>query len=138
MSYMASLVAAEVERRLSPEPDTVLVPIPRSPMAILENGFDQSVMVGEAVAGRLSISFSPAIKHRGKKKQKLLGYQDRLRNAKEAFLLDEKYADSIRGKRVILYDDIITTGASAAACVALLLKNGAVGVDFVSFARTEN
>lgn len=126
---MASLVSAEIENRLSPTPETVIVPIPRSRDAILENGFDQSVIVAKAAADSLSIPCLSAIKHCGKKKQKLLGYRDRLHNAKEAFVINEEYADGIRGKRVILYDDIITTGASAAACISLLKKSGATGVD---------
>ena len=77
-----------------------------------------------------------ALINNGKKMQKLLGYRGRLKNAKKAFVLGQNATD-IHGKRVILFDDITTTGASATACIKLLRDAGAVGVDFVSFARTE-
>ncbi|MBQ8696354.1 MAG: ComF family protein, partial [Clostridia bacterium] len=137
MSYMSTLMAAEIERKLTPDSSAVLVPMPRSRQALLDNGFDQGKTIGRRIASALGIEYAEAIKHRGSKKQKLLGYRDRLRNAKDAFTLDEKHTETVRGKRVILYDDIITTGASAAVCVKLMREAGATGVDFVSFARTE-
>ncbi len=137
MSFMAQLMMTEIERKLSPGASAVLVPMPRSRAAYLKNGFDQSKLIGKGIADALDIDYAEAIMHTGKKRQKLLGYRDRLRNAKDAFVLDESAAELIRGKRVILYDDIITTGASAAACVKLMRDAGAAGVDFVSFARTE-
>lgn len=137
MSFMAQLMSAEIERKLSPGDSTVLVPMPRSQASYLKNGFDQGKTVGKGIADALGIGYAEAIIHTGEKMQKLLGYRDRLRNAKEAFALDEDSAEIIRGKRVLLYDDIITTGASASACVKLMREAGAAGVDFVSFARTE-
>ena len=137
MSFMAQLLASEIERKLSPSSSAVLVPMPRSPFSLLKNGFDQSKLIGKSIAEALGIGYVEAIVHTGKKMQKLLGYRERLRNAKEAFALDEDLTELIRDKRVILYDDIITTGASAAACIKLMREAGAVSVDFVSFARTE-
>ena len=133
----AFALAAEIERKLTPDSSAVLVPMPRSRQALLDNGFDQGKTIGRRIASALGIEYAEAIKHRGSKKQKLLGYRDRLRNTKDAFTLDEKHTETVRGKRVILYDDIITTGASAAVCVKLMREAGATGVDFVSFARTE-
>lgn len=136
-SFMATLITAEVERKLTPSSSWILAPVPRSPVAAILNGFDQSKLMGEQIARSLGIEFAPIIKHSGRKTQKFLGYRDRLRNAKAAFSINEKQVDLIRGKRVILYDDIITSGASATACTKLLREAGALSVDFVSFARTE-
>jgi len=40
-----------------------------------------------------------------------------------------------QGKRILLVDDVLTTGATASACAAILKKAGAVSVDVVAFAR---
>jgi len=134
--FISALLASEIERKLSPAPTAVLVPMPRSHAAYIKNGFDQSKTVGKEIASALGIGYCEALINNGKKMQKLLGYRGRLKNAKKAFVLGQNATD-IHGKRVILFDDITTTGASATACIKLLRDAGAVGVDFVSFARTE-
>jgi predicted amidophosphoribosyltransferase len=54
---------------------------------------------------------------------------------KKAFRVDEKYRSAIFGKRVLLADDVVTTGATTASCAEVLLEAGCVSVGIVSIAR---
>jgi len=86
-------------------------------------GYDQSGKLARVVSKRLGLPAEKLlIKKRGVKSQtKMAGDEARRENARGAF--KAKY--SPRGKRVLLVDDIYTTGATAAACRAALLNAGA-------------
>ena len=65
-----------------------------------------------------------------------LSLDERLENAAGAFRAQEP--ELVEGKRVLLVDDVITTGATAAACAQALLDAGAHSVFAVAMAVTEN
>ena len=65
--------------------------------------------------------------------QSALGRAQRHRNIKNAFGLDG--AEKIEGKRILLIDDVYTTGATVNECGRLLLNSGAQGVDVLTLAR---
>ena len=67
--------------------------------------------------------------------QKELAREERLRRAKAAFAC--RPGTDLTGKRVLLVDDIITTGATASACAAALLQAGAIEVTAAAIAATE-
>ena len=67
--------------------------------------------------------------------QKELTREERLRRAKAAFAC--RPDTDLTGKRVLLVDDIITTGATASACAAALLQAGSIEVTAAAIAATE-
>lgn len=96
--------------------------VPRSPAKIVETGTDQSEEIARRLAKLLQIPFIRALKCSGKGEQKLLDKNARYENAKSRFHSVKNFESVIKGKRVLLFDDIITTGASLSAC-AEILKN---------------
>ena len=108
--------------------DPVLTYVPRSLGARLEYGVDQARELATALSALSGIPcrrlLTRNIGHRPS--QKGLSAEERVRNAKKVFRLCKGV--ELRGKRVILVDDIITTGATAAACVRLLHRVGALEV----------
>ena len=105
----------------------VLVGVPRSRGARSVEGFDQAELIADALSRMTGIDSVMAIKPKiGGKTQKKLNSAGRFRNMKNRFVL--KDADAVRGKCVLLIDDIVTTGASMAACVKLLQQAGASSV----------
>ncbi|MGD2010645.1 MAG: ComF family protein, partial [Desulfobacterales bacterium] len=62
-----------------------------------------------------------------------LGRKDRLQNIKNAFRVDKKPV--IEERRILLVDDVYTTGATADECAKTLLKSGAARVDVLTLAR---
>ena len=102
--------------------------VPRSRRAIAEHGTDQAKCLATALAELSGIPLCHAIvRQRGANRaQKSLSPAARLQNAKRAFALAK--GALVKGKTLFVVDDIVTTGASMAACAALLRRAGAARV----------
>lgn len=133
--FLALALADRVKNAFH-SPD-VIINIPRSFIRRRKFGFDQTQEVAKRISDILGIAYLPALKRKGFLMQKSLDFIRRQKNAERAFCLDEEYAASLAGKRVILYDDLVTSGASARACVKLLKEAGVSCIFFLSFAKTE-
>ena len=107
--------------------DTVIVGVPRAKRARAAWGFDQSELISKELSSVSEIPYVELIRRkRGGKEQKKLDSDKRFRNTENLFDICED-AD-VNGKYVILFDDVVTTGASMAACVKLLRRSGAKAV----------
>ncbi|MCI8589600.1 MAG: ComF family protein [Clostridiales bacterium] len=135
--FIARTITEEMKNRFSLNPQTILVNVPRSGHAKRNYGFDQTEQIAKRIAASLYIDFVPALRHKGRTLQKTLNQEQRAMNAKEAFQIRTKYIDTICGKHIILYDDLVASGATALACARLLYGAGAASVDFASFAKRE-
>lgn len=118
---------------ISPE-EAVLCWVPRGRRARVDYGFDQS----ERMMTELStVSGIPAVRALarkfGGKEQKSLNRRQRFRNTKGLFVI--RKPEQIAGKVVVLFDDVVTTGASMAACVPLLQSAGARAIFLLCLAR---
>ena len=134
---MARFVAAELWTALEDELRTqgwserkdeiLIVNIPRGHKAKIRYGFDQSELICRELSALCGIPFEGAIRRRrGGKEQKRLSRGKRFRNIRGLFYVKEK--TPLAGRCVILMDDIVTSGASMAACLELMQKAGAVCV----------
>ena len=115
----------------------LIVPVPLSYRRLIKRRYNQSALL----AGELSkitglevdMDNLKKIKHT-KPQSELLG-KARLKNIKKAFALQNP--TKIKGKKVLLVDDIMTTGATLAECANILLKAGAIQVDTLTVARVK-
>jgi len=69
--------------------------------------------------------------------QTKLNIKERKENVKDAFSLNKKYAGQIKGKNILLVDDVITTGSTILECARTLHQNGARNIDVCSIALAE-
>lgn len=143
--YMARLLfAAEIEMRfLQPIPlpaegfglgyDCV-VPVPASGRL---RGYNVPELMAQPVAKALGLPVESRALFRARsgKHQAGLPFEERLANVAGAFAVRD--IDAVDGRRVLLVDDVITTGATAAACTQALLDAGAQSVFAVSLATVE-
>lgn len=112
----------------------VLVPVPASPDRVHERGYDQAVLLARAAGGRLHLPVAHALgRVRTTTAQFDLGRAERGLNVRHAFEVIEPHA--IQGRWAVLVDDVVTTGATLAACAEALLQAGAVAVSAVTVAR---
>lgn len=100
--------------------------LPRSRAAKERYGHDQAELLARAISKRSGIPCAALIKRVGGSEQKNLSVAQRLANAKNAFLPDPE-AD-IKGKTLLLVDDMVTTGAGMAEATRKLLHRGAEAV----------
>ena len=112
----------------------ILTWVPVSPLRRLCRGYDQSQLLAVAVARELAVQpVKVLIKHRHTKPQsKLKGIAQRRANILNAYRVP--HPEQIRGKRILLLDDVITTGATSSECAKTLLIAGAKEVQFAAIA----
>ena len=85
------------------------------------------MIISAGISERTGIPLEKLIKRNassGRREQKSLSREERRENVRGAFSL----AGDVKGKRVLLFDDIVTTGASAAEGTRVLIEGGAAGV----------
>ena len=118
--------------------DAVLVYLPRSRRSAAVGGTDQGKQLAYALSRRVGIPVVSAIRRRRgrEKQQKHLNLLQRQKNARAAYAA--KTGVSLKGKAVILVDDIVTTGSTMAAGVRLLRGLGAERVFALSVAVDDN
>ncbi len=101
-----------------------------------ERGYDQAELLAAAAARHLRLPVIRALERRGRTTaQHALGRAERARNVGGAFSVPRAGARTVRGRWIIVVDDLITTGATVAGCAAALLAEGAVAVSALTVAR---
>jgi ComF family protein len=101
-----------------------------------ERGFDQAEALARAMAARLSLPVEACLRRRQRTTaQHGLGQSERASNTAGAFTAAAGAPGRLRGRWVIIVDDIVTTGATLAGCAAALAEGGALAVSAVAVAR---
>lgn len=114
-----------------------LVPIPASPDRVRDRGYDQAALIAAEAGRRLGLPVIHALQRtRATTAQFDLDRSARATNLLDAFgVRDELSGAAIRGGWLVLVDDVVTTGATLAACATALLDSGALCVSAVAVAR---
>ena len=128
--YAEELVKRCGELLLSWQPDA-LVPVPLHKSRMRKRGFNQAELTARKVGKALGIPVEKRLLLRTKKTspQKELNDVQRRANLKNAFQVSQ---NDVRLKRVVLVDDIYTTGSTIDAAAAVLLEHGVEGVYFLT------
>jgi ComF family protein len=115
----------------------LILPVPLHWSRLWQRGFNQSGWLAAAVSKRLGVPWHPGILVRKKpsKSQAGLSSSERLRNVQGAFGVTALRKRRIVGKRIVLIDDVFTTGATVEACTKVLLRAGAAQIDVLCLAR---
>jgi ComF family protein len=115
----------------------LIVPVPLHYFRLVRRGFNQSGWLAAALARRHGVRLSvDALKRtRATPIQGGLSADGRRRNVQGAFRVRGSRMGLVKGKRVLLVDDVMTTGATAEACALALKRAGAACVDVVTLAR---
>jgi len=123
--------------RASPSQDAVVVPVPLHPARLATRGFNQASLVADHVAKRLGARFWPLALGRARDTphQVALDRSARLENMTGAFFVRNPAV--VRGRRILLVDDVRTTGATLEACAHVLRGAGAAHVATAAVACAE-
>lgn len=112
-----------------------VVAVPSTNESLAERGYSHVSLLGSEVARELKLDFDPltVIVRGNHPRQVSLKYEDRLKHLHRKF-----FSKPCKGERVLLIDDVITSGASVIGAGLALLKSGASSIDILTLARTEH
>lgn len=130
--YMANMMAERVKHSRF-EYDGILT-VPCSKKRKIVRGFDHTLYMGQILSDNLGIDLYKDTLKRVKETRRLKGLskEERLAELENAFVVQED--NGIYGKRLLLIDDILTTGATLSACTQAVLPYEPACVHWLSFA----
>jgi ComF family protein len=113
-----------------------VVPVPLHPLRLWRRRFNQAALIAQRLCADRPLAFQPLILKRARSTRPQVGldHQARRKNVRGAFVVDERNQLKVAGRRIVLVDDVMTTGATASACTVALQRAGAASVDILTFA----
>lgn len=129
---LASLL---LSRRIDPQDYDLVMPVPLHPDRLREREFNQALLLADHLARRLNLplSYDNLIRTYPTPPQSELSRAARLTNLRRSFAVRQPAA--IRGRRILLIDDVFTTGTTINECAKALRKAGAGPVSACTLAR---
>lgn len=115
----------------------IIIPVPLYRSRMWMRRYNQAAVLAIEIAEKTKLVYQPQLLDRVRKTQSQVGLsaQQRRRNVSGAFAVNASAYERLGGKRVLLVDDVITTGATVDACSKVLLQGGAEVVNVLAFAR---
>lgn len=114
-----------------------LIPVPLHPWRLFSRRYNQAALLAAGLSRLSGVPSAPLALRRIKRteRQSRLSRSQRARNVAGAFAVAPGWADRLRGRKVVLIDDVFTTGATLNACAAALKKTGDIDISSVVLAR---
>jgi ComF family protein len=133
--FLTDLLVRQAVPALPREQWDWIVPIPLHWMKLRSRSFNQSLRLARALSNATRIPVKTDLLRRREptRTQTRLTRAQRAENVKRAFHFRGR--EALNGARIVLVDDVLTTGATANACAKLLMQNGASVVDVWTVAR---
>jgi ComF family protein len=114
---------------------SLIMPVPLHPKKLRERGFNQSVVLAREVSRRfhISLDFMTLRRHVYTEPQISLGKKEREANVHGVFSVTDSV--KVKGQKIILVDDVYTSGSTVKECARVLMKNRADRVAVLTLAR---
>ena len=132
--FFAHRMAEEWRLHGAPAQPEMIVPVPLHWMRLCRRGFNQAALLAEFLGMELNLPVHPVMRRRKSTgHQARLDAEERQKNLRSAFSMCRGH--SVCGRRILLLDDVFTTGATLSAATAVLLDAGATEVSVITAAR---
>jgi ComF family protein len=134
---LAETLAHFMLRHLGGEGDPLLVPVPLHRWRIWKRGYNQAALIASSLSRRTGLAADPdlLVRTRATPPLKGLGRRERALAVRGAFAVPPAAKPRLAGRRIVLVDDVYTSGATASACARALKRSGAASVDILCWAR---
>ncbi|MFK5996887.1 MAG: phosphoribosyltransferase family protein [Rhodobacterales bacterium] len=119
------------------EPDMILAPVPLHRWRLLRRRYNQAAVLAQSMARISGAEVKLGLLHRVRPTtlQKGMGRDARFANLARSIAVKERYLRHMKGRSIMLVDDVMTTGATLSACAEACRQAGAEKVNMVVFAR---
>ena len=118
--------------------DALVTFVPMHPRRERKRGFNHSELLARKAAERLGFECEKLLlRTRNDPQQARLNREERINNLKGAFKVPETEIEKVKGRNILLMDDVFTTGATAKSCAEALMNAGAAKVYFAAYAYGE-
>ena len=133
-SLLARLMASRIPNK---DEKAILVPVPLHRWRIWQRGYNQSALLGRELEkiGKSELIVDALVRRKRTPSLGGLGRSAREQALAGAIAVREGRRDRIAGRRIILVDDVLTSGATSDACTKALIEAGAQSVEIACFAR---
>lgn len=132
--FFAQLLLQANQSLVAPNP--IVIPVPLHKKRLQKRRYNQAAVVAKIFARHKKLTFLPDVMTREKHTPPQEGnYQRRKRNVAGAFRITPRYQQVIRGRNIILVDDVYTTGATVRACAIILRQKGVRKIEVLTLAR---
>lgn len=137
---LARLIAARLPSADAGAPPAVLVPVPLHRWRLWSRGFNQAALLAQELArmGKGEAMVAALIRKRRTPSLGGLGREARERALAGAIALDARHSARLRGRDVVLVDDVLTSGATSRACIAAIAEARPASIAIACFARVEH
>ena len=117
----------------------MVVPVPLHASRLVQRRFNQSAELARAICISQKMNYVPGALVRKKRTRQQVGLSERDReaNVAGAFVVPNEAKSDIKGRRILVVDDVYTTGATSRAATRALKRAGAKAVDVLVFAKVE-
>ncbi|HVZ44535.1 MAG TPA: ComF family protein [Ramlibacter sp.] len=115
----------------------LVLPMPLARERLAERGFNQALALARCLAPARKVEPALLLRLANTPPQAALGRKERLANVRHAFGVEPLRLRDVRGRHVLVVDDVMTSGASLFAAAEALRRAGAASVGAVVFARTD-
>jgi ComF family protein len=129
----AGIMAARLPESLICLPGTIIVPVPTATGRVRRRGYDQARLLGRALSRQTRLPYVDCLLRHGQTHQVGASREQRLQQLQYSFRVTNPKL--IERSRVLLVDDVITTGATFEAATACLIAAGAGRVSAAAFAQ---
>jgi len=138
LAGLFALWLSRAARDLIEDADAV-VPVPLHPMRMITRRFNQAAEIARPLGRRAGLTYLPGVllRRRDTPSQGGRSASGRRRNMQAAFAVPRRAWPKVEGRRILLIDDVLTTGATAEACARVLKAAGAKAVHVATVARVQ-
>ena len=137
LETFAALTRQYFRHQPHPRPD-LIIPVPLHVKRLRQRGFNQALILCNKLFPHYTNTIDPHVLERQMRTQPQTGFNgaERCRNVRNAFMV--RRPEKVKNKKILLVDDVFTTGATVNECARTLLRSQASEVNVFTFARAIN
>ncbi|MDQ2065149.1 ComF family protein [Xinfangfangia sp. CPCC 101601] len=117
--------------------ETLIAPVPLHWWRLIRRKYNQAALLSQALAERVAVDHCPdlLLRHRSTGSQEGRSREERFANLRGAIRINPRQAARLKGRPVLIVDDVMTSGATFTAAAEACLSAGAARVDVLALAR---